>query len=161
MAQRDEILFGRHHDRAKDEGGDAARLGETTRSLCVDDIMRVCVCVLCWGEMRVKEREQISQGYVSWVDGITIVVGPQMQPGYKFVVLQRQRHFGYHLPLSFAAGFLSMEEEETLKRLDNFDLDFDLFEVSIDNTRFNTLLLLWRGHHDGICLDVIVGPRAD
>jgi len=109
----------------------------------------------------VQEKELISQGYVSWVGGITIVVAPQMQPGYKSVVLQRQRHVGCHLPLSFATGFLSMEEEEALQRLDNFNLDFDFLEVSVNDTRFNALLLLLRRHHDGICLDVIVRPRAD
>ena len=72
-----------------------------------------------------------------------------------------QRHFWNHLPLSFGTDFLSMEEEEALKRLDNFNLDFDLREVSVDNTRFNALLLLLRRHHDGISLDVIVRPRAD
>lgn len=32
----------------------------------------------------------------------------------------------------FRAGFLFIEEKEALKRLDNFDLDFDLRRVSID-----------------------------
>ena len=31
------FLFGRHRDVAEGEGGDVARLGKTTRSLCADD----------------------------------------------------------------------------------------------------------------------------
>ena len=46
-----------------------------------------------------------------------------------------------------------MEEKEALKGLDNFDLDFDLHEVSVNNMLYNLLL---RRHHGGICLDIIV-----
>lgn len=90
-----------------------------------------------------------------------MVVAPQMQSGYKFVVFHRQRRLGDHLPLSFGASFLSMEEKKAFKRLDDFNLDFNLLEVSVNNVRFNALLLLRRRHHDGVCLDVIIRPRAN
>lgn len=136
-----------------------ARLGETTRSLCADDNhASVRLCVVLRRNAREKERSDKS-GYVSWIGGITIVVAPKMRSGYK--VLQWQGRFGYHLPLSFGTSFLSVEEKKALKRLNNFNLDFDLLEISVNNTRFNALLLLRRRHHDGVCLDIIIRPRTD
>lgn len=56
----------------------------------------------------------------------------------------QQKYEKYYLPFLFGAGFLSIEKKAALKRLDNFNVDFNLHGLSVDNTHFN--VLLWRWH---------------
>lgn len=80
MAQRYKFLFGGRHDVAEGKGEDVAQLGETTGSLCADDnhgYVRAFVMLT----RNASERELISQGYASWVGGITVVVARRCNLG--------------------------------------------------------------------------------
>lgn len=86
--------------------------------------------------------------------------GPSVQP-------QKERNVGgvswsptHRSRPSFATDLPVWEEEEPLERLHDFNLDFDLLELAVDEVCLHALLLFGTRHHHWVGLHIFVRPRA-